>query len=270
MSFKIKNFYQKPSPLSNDNNKLDFSKLEEMKLKPKDIKPVEMTHSGNPIPEGTVFYGEGEGSIPMPETDAEKLEREIEELLDFDPDAMKNNNKFNFNTEAGNNTNNDFAIQNINRNLQNINRGGQMPEGNQNEFIESVINPEVNKDELAKFREQMNLKNNSKVNWSEAPGVGTAERTAWYIANNLKLDHTTPDQVKEPVVDKIVEEEEKEVVAEERRPLNRRQRRALRIEERNDAKRLKRMGTSEEEIREGVKDNSFVIPEGDFQDPNIA
>ena len=30
------------------------------------------------------------------------------------------------------------------------------------------------------------------------------------------------------------------------------------------------MGTSEEEIREGVKDNSFVIPEGDFQDPNIA
>ena len=39
-----------------------------------------------------------------------------------------------------------------------------MPEGNQNEFIESVINPEVNKDELAKFREQMNLKNNSKVN----------------------------------------------------------------------------------------------------------
>ena len=116
-------------------------------------------------------------------------------------------------------------------------------------------------------------KNTSKVKWSEAPGVGTDERRDWYIKNNLKLDHTTPEQVeqvKEPVVDEIVNEEETEVIAEERKPLNRRQRRAFNIEAKNDARRLKRMGTSEEEIKEGVKNNSFVIPEGDFQDPNIA
>ena len=62
MAFKIPNFYQKTSPLRQ-----------------------EMTHSGNPIPEGTVFYGEGEGSIPMPLTAAEKTLAETKKLTKFDP-----------------------------------------------------------------------------------------------------------------------------------------------------------------------------------------
>ena len=114
-------------------------------------------------------------------------------------------------------------------------------------------------------------KNTSKVKWSEAPGVGTDERRDWYIKNNLKLDHTTPEKVKEPVVDEIVNKEEKEVVvAEERRPLNRRQRRTRDMVARNDARRVKRGLKLAEKVGKGVKDGDFDIPKEDFQDPNIA
>jgi len=112
--------------------------------------------------------------------------------------------------------------------------------------------------------------NGSGVKWSEAPAIGTDERRDWYIKNNLKLDHTTPEQVKEPVVDKIVNEEETEVVAEERRPLNRRQRRTRDMVARNDARRVKRGLKLAEKVGKGVKDGDFDIPKEDFQDPNIA
>ena len=112
--------------------------------------------------------------------------------------------------------------------------------------------------------------NGSGVKWSEAPAIGTDERRDWYIKNNLKLDHTTPEQVKEPVVDKIVNEEETEVVAEERRPLNRRQRRTRDMVARNDARRVKRGLKLAEKVGKGVKGGDFDIPKEDFQDPNVA
>ena len=170
--------------------------------------------------------------------------------------------------DTGNATN---ALKASNPNLSHTEALNQMETARENSFGKGNENTNAIEDmnSLDAFVKPAST-NTSKVKWSEAPGVGTAERTAWYVANNLKLDHTTPEKVKEPVVDEIVNEEETEVIAEERKPLNRRQRRAFNIEAKNDARRLKRMGTSEEEIREGVKDNSFVIPEGDFQDPNIA
>jgi len=264
MGFKIKNFYQKTSPLSNKNDKIlnqDPLGLDQKSKSVNNPFGLDLTHSGNPIPKGTVFYGEGEGSIPMELTEAEKTSKEIEELLSFEPPSDGWKPSF-----PGFNTNNDEI------NLLDPNPSGKlplkptgiMPEGNQNEYIESVIDPKVDATGVNKLRESMkNLKDPSKVKWSEAPPLGSQERTQWYIDNNLKLDKTTPPLAgadPEPI-----EEVMTSSVPKARN--NRRTRRAERIRERNEKAEVRRFANS---AKEGIADGSFAFDDDEFQDPTVA
>lgn len=107
----------------------------------------------------------------------------------------------------------------------------------------------------------------SKVNWSEAPPLNTQERTQWYIDNNQGLDHTTP-----PLTVAETEPEPIEEVMTSSAPRarnNRRTRRGDRIRERNKKAELRRKGIKGN-AKEGLIDGSFTIDDQDFQDPTVS
>jgi hypothetical protein len=258
MAFKIKNFYQQTSPLKNNKNPFNQDPLGILKPIGLDQKNevvnnpfgVELTHSGNPIPEGTQFYG----SEDMEPTRQDIINQEIDELLNSQSDT---NFKPNF----------DFKDRNFDLQKEiEQKRSGRMPEGNQNELIEEVVNPKVDTEKLNEFVEKMKVKSDpSKVKWSEAPPLGTQERTQWYIDNNLKLDKTTPPLAgadPEPI-DEVMTSS----VPKARN--NRRTRRADRIKERNIQAELRRKGIKGN-AKEGLIDGSFTIDDQDFQDPTVA
>ena len=108
----------------------------------------------------------------------------------------------------------------------------------------------------------------SKVNWSEAPPLNTQERTQWYIDNNQGLDQTTP-----PLTVAETEPEPIEEVMTSSAPRarnNRRTRRRDRIIARNEKAELRNKG-----IKGDVKFGDTTLIDGkyvdqDFQDPNIS
>ena len=107
----------------------------------------------------------------------------------------------------------------------------------------------------------------SKVNWSEAPPLNTQERTQWYIDNDLGLDKTTPQlEVAETETEPIEEVMSSEPIVRN----NRRTRRRDRIIARNEKAELRNKG-----IKGDVKFGDTTLIDGkyvdqDFQDPNIS
>lgn len=118
------------------------------------------------------------------------------------------------------------------------------------------------------FRENLitkQPKDPSKVKWSEAPPLGTQERTQWYIDNDLKLDKTTPPLAgadPEPIEEVITS-------SAPRARNNRRTRRAERIRERNEKAELRSKGIKGD-IKEGIIDGSFAFDDDEFQDSTVA
>ena len=109
-------------------------------------------------------------------------------------------------------------------------------------------------------------KDPSKVKWSEAPPLGTQERTQWYIDNDLKLDKTTP-QLAASDPEPIEEVMTSSVATAPRN--NRRTRRADRIKERNEQADLRSKGIKGD-IKEGIINESFAFNDDEFQDSTLA
>ena len=107
-------------------------------------------------------------------------------------------------------------------------------------------------------------KDPSKVKWSEAPPLGTQERTQWYIDNNLKLDKTTPPLAGAKTEPEPIEEVMTSSVPKARN--NRRTRRGDRIRERNIQAELRNKGIKGN-TKKIIGDTSFLE---DFQDPTVA
>ena len=108
-------------------------------------------------------------------------------------------------------------------------------------------------------------KDPSKVKWSEAPPLGSQERTQWYIDNNLKLDKTTPPLAGADPEPEPIEEVMTSSVPKARN--NRRTRRGERIRERNEKAEVRRFANS---AKKGIADGSFAFDDDEFQDPTVA
>ena len=260
MAFKIPNFYQKTSPLRQ-----------------------EMTHSGNAIPEGTVFYGGEDGQTPMPKTGAEKALTKTKELLKF------NNTNINPDLDLDGDGVEEFFYDHRGQKLEiqdeeTVNKDFEKLNDETNKYLNVGkyapgydAKAEAMKQRLKDLGMDPDLdvsgvydpapKDPSKVNWSEAPPLNTQERTQWYIDNDQGLDHTTP-----PLTVAETEPEPIEEVMTSSAPRarnNRRTRRGDRIRERNKKAELRRKGIKGN-AKEGLIDGSFTIDDQDFQDPTVS
>jgi hypothetical protein len=261
MAFKIPNFYQKTSPLRQ-----------------------EMTHSGNAIPEGTVFYGGEDGQTPMPKTGAEKALTKTKELLKF------NNTNINPDLDLDGDGVEEFFYDHRGQKLEiqdeeTVNKDFEKLNDETNKYLNVGkyapgydAKAEAMKQRLKDLGMDPDLdvsgvydpapKDPQKVNWSEAPPLNTQERTQWYIDNNQGLDHTTP-----PLTVAETEPEPIEEVMTSSAPRarnNRRTRRRDRIIARNEKAELRNKG-----IKGDVKFGDTTLIDGkyvdqDFQDPNIS
>ena len=254
MAFKIPNFYQKTSPLRQ-----------------------EMTHSGNAIPEGTVFYGGEDGQTPMPKTGAEKALTKTKELLKF------NNTNINPDLDLDGDGVEEFFYDHRGQKHKKVIDGDGFDEeysemqDEYNKYLEMWKEEDPNASENVKDpTEESNApKDPQKVNWSEAPPLNTQERTQWYIDNNQGLDHTTP-----PLTVAETEPEPIEEVMTSSAPRarnNRRTRRRDRIIARNEKAELrnKKAKLRNKGIKGDVKFGDTTLIDGkyvdqDFQDPNIS